>query len=92
MSHRTFTAPRPARPHRLDHPDDTANASETPPDQHPVRARRTQHLPSGKPGLDALRIDLYGDHQCLSHYARRPRDLCQEIQRGRRAPISSSTH
>ena len=99
----TSPATTHASPHTLRHrdrrgrtgsadPDDTAGPSETPPNQHPIRARRARHLATCQPGLDALGIDLYRDHQCLSHYARCPRDLCQEIQRGRRAPISSSTH
>ena len=59
MSHRIRAAPRAPWPHRLGRPDDTAGPSETPPDQHSVRARRTRHLTACQSGLYALRIDLY---------------------------------
>src|SRR6202171_2410549 len=48
----------------------------------PSEHRRTRHLTSCQPGLDARRIDLYRDHQCLSHYARCPRDIWQAFSGG----------
>ena len=82
MSRRTPPTPRPARSYRTLQPDHPPRPPETPPGQHPIRARRTRQLPSGQPGLDANRIDLYRHHQCLSHYARCPGGLRQEISRG----------
>lgn len=37
---------------------------------------------SAQPGLDPHKINLYRDHQCLPHYARCPRDICQEFSGG----------